>query len=113
MYGMEYSQIIHPPGCISQMKGLKRSVNYRISGLSHANRYFKNPTCDYVPTGSVKFDRLLGSNAKEDISILEKADTFILGLHVRVPSLTEIGLLRSLTVPYESTSFRSLCLIYA
>jgi hypothetical protein len=59
MYGMEYSQIIHPSGCIRQMKRLKRSLGNRISRSSHANRHFKNSTCDYVPPDDIKSDRLL------------------------------------------------------
>jgi len=60
MYGMEYSQIIHPSGCIRQVKGLKKSLYHRISEDSHAKRHFKKLFCGYAQSAGIKSDRLLG-----------------------------------------------------
>jgi len=61
LYGMEYSQIIHPSCGIKQMKGLKVALSHRINGLFCENMHFKNQPATISPDHGVKSDRLLGS----------------------------------------------------
>jgi len=59
LYGMEYSQIIHPSGCIKQMNGLKVAMDHRISGIFRQNMHFENQPATMSPDDGVKSDRLL------------------------------------------------------
>ena len=61
MYGMEYTQIIHPSSSIKKKKGLKMKLDRRMNGLSHKNLHFKKQIRDYTLPDEIKSDRLLGS----------------------------------------------------
>jgi len=64
MYGMEYTQIIHPSSSIKKKKGLKMKLDRRMNGLSHKNLHFKKQIRDYTLPDEIKSDRLLDTPSK-------------------------------------------------
>jgi len=59
LYGMEFTQIIHPSGSIKRMNGLTKGLFGQIRSLNRENRQFKNPFHDYALSDGAKSDRLL------------------------------------------------------